>query len=661
MSGDTLLTDNATVLAYTGTGGFSTPSVSTGSSAPSLSGNTSTGGIDAFNNGTCSGTFASGAVFICDNAGVLYVYTSSGVVGPIGLGVSFANAGTTGTTLNTLTTLTGTPSTAVIATTSTTSGVVGIAISGSGTTGSVVIQTSGLVNCVFSNATTAGDYVQISTTTAGNCLDSGASTVPTANGQIIGRVLSTNGSAGTYQIDLFSPGVQPITGTITIGGTAVVLGGSTTSFPTPGAIGGTTPAAGTFTTLQANTSLKLLGSSTGGDIFTSSLGGAANYTITTPTHTANDTLCFQTAANCSSGGGGTGTSVSSVTPVTVSANVTTDQQLMELSLPAGYLNSANQPFLFNGAGVYSTTVAQTPTLTFKVKLCTVSGCGSGTVVTLVNIVTTATIASVTNNNWNLNFMGYTATTGATGNLEIHGPVSVDLGSLTATADSIFNDVNTAVSGNINLTAALFIDFTVATSTGSASNSITQRAGGIMPFAATAAPVTSVAGAGVLFSTTPATGAVALTPLTIAAHTFIGNNTGSTAAYGAQAIGTADLPAVLANQTSINGVAVPSAVGSATVGQVVASGQTAMPTGALSGNSCSASATTATATGAATTDAFQVNYASDPTGVTGYGGGTSGGISIRAWATSNTLNFKLCNETSGSITPGALNVNWRVVR
>lgn len=125
--------------------------------------------------------------------------------------------------------------------------------------------------------------------------------------------------------------------------------------------------------------------------------------------------------------------------------------------------------------------------------------------------------------------------------------------------------------------------------------------------------------------------------------------------------TANIPTALTNQTSINGVTVPSAVGSATLGQVVASGQAAMPTGALSGNTCSASATTATATGAATTDAIEVTYASDPTGVTGYGGGTSGGITVRPWPTSNTINFKLCNESGGSITPGALNINWRIVR
>jgi hypothetical protein len=94
---------------------------------------------------------------------------------------------------------------------------------------------------------------------------------------------------------------------------------------------------------------------------------------------------------------------------------------------------------------------------------------------------------------------------------------------------------------------------------------------------------------------------------------------------------------------------------------IASGQTAIPVTALAANTCDASATTATATGAATTDAPTVAYASDPTGVTGYGGGTSGGISIRSWTTSNTFNFKRCNESGASITPGALNINWKVTR
>ena len=185
------------------------------------------------------------------------------------------------------------------------------------------------------------------------------------------------------------------------------------------------------------------------------------------------------------GGGGMGNSVTDVTPVTVSANTTSDQSLMELSLTAGYLNTAGEPFLFNAAGVYTTAALQTPTLTFKVKLCTVSGCGAGTIVTLVSIVSGATLAANTNDPWNFSFLGYTATTGATGNLEIHGPLSVDLGAAVTSAATVFNDVNTGVSSNIDLTAALFIDFTLATSTGNAGNSITQRAGAIMPFAASA--------------------------------------------------------------------------------------------------------------------------------------------------------------------------------
>jgi hypothetical protein len=94
---------------------------------------------------------------------------------------------------------------------------------------------------------------------------------------------------------------------------------------------------------------------------------------------------------------------------------------------------------------------------------------------------------------------------------------------------------------------------------------------------------------------------------------------------------------------------------------IASAQTAMPTAEIAANACSASATTATATGAATTDTMVITYASDPTGVTGYGAGTNGGITVRAWPTANTANFKLCNESGSPITPGALSINWRVVR
>lgn len=180
--------------------------------------------------------------------------------------------------------------------------------------------------------------------------------------------------------------------------------------------------------------------------------------------------------------------VASTTAVTSSnPTINTDQQLMELSLAAGYLNIAHQPFLIHGAGTYSSTTASSPALTFKIKLCTVSGCGSGTVVTLANIVTTTlNTTALTNATWSLGTTAVTNTTGATGNLVAKGVpgLILDLGAAVSAADAVFADTNTATSSNIDLTAALFVDFTVAQSATGASNSYTQMMGMLGPVAGT---------------------------------------------------------------------------------------------------------------------------------------------------------------------------------
>src|SRR5262249_21709313 len=124
------------------------------------------------------------------------------------IAIEVANATTTGTTANKLAKLTGAPSTALITATSDTGGAQGIVVGGAGTSGNAQIARIGIASCVFDNATTAGDYVQISSTTAGDCHDAGSS-FPTSGGQILGRVLSTNGSAGTYAMVLY-PGELPI-------------------------------------------------------------------------------------------------------------------------------------------------------------------------------------------------------------------------------------------------------------------------------------------------------------------------------------------------------------------------------------------------------------------------------------------------------------------
>lgn len=78
---------------------------------------------------------------------------------------------------------------------------------------------------MFDEGTTAGDYVQASTTVAGNCDDVGAS-YPT-NNQILGFVLSSNATAGSYLVFLF--GVE-------IRGSSASAGSVTSVFGRTGAV-----------------------------------------------------------------------------------------------------------------------------------------------------------------------------------------------------------------------------------------------------------------------------------------------------------------------------------------------------------------------------------------------------------------------------------------
>ena len=93
---------------------------------------------------------------------------------------------------------------------------------------------------------------------------------------------------------------------------------------------------------------------------------------------------------------------------------------------------------------------------------------------------------------------------------------------------------------------------------------------------------------------------------------------------------------------------------------IASGTSAMGTSAISSGTC-ATVVTTSASGVATTDAIIATPNTDPTAVTGYAPAAGGSLYIQAWPTANNVNFKVCNNTSGSLTPSALTMNWRVVR
>jgi hypothetical protein len=101
-------------------------------------------------------------------------------------------------------------------------------------------------------------------------------------------------------------------------------------------------------------------------------------------------------------------------------------------------------------------------------------------------------------------------------------------------------------------------------------------------------------------------------------------------------------------------------------QTVASGTTALGTGALSSTKCTGDAgeptlVTATATGARSTDVVLASFNGDVSAVTGYTPATTGTLRVDVWPSTDLVSLKVCNGTLASVTPGSVSLNWRVVR
>ena len=127
-------------------------------------------------------------------------------------------------------------------------------------------------------------------------------------------------------------------------------------------------------------------------------------------------------------------------------------------------------------------------------------------------------------------------------------------------------------------------------------------------------------------------------------------------------------------TSVNGVTL-TAAGSATSFLNAAGGYTT-PTGSGTQTICSgtlslgtsaiasgAAATTVTAScsGLVSTDNIMLDFNASPLGVVGYEPSTAGMLTIIKWPTANTINVSVVNNTASSVTPGAITLNYRVVR
>jgi len=218
--------------------------------------------------------------------------TASSVTGTVNLVANplleaLPNDTVTGTANNLLVKFSGAAK-AVTATTVDTASAIGICqnVTGysCGTSGTGAIAIGGQVSCTFDGATTAGDWVVVSTSVNGNCHDSGDSgtTVPTGV-EVVGVILSTNAAGGTYAVDLDPLGLTAaLTGKVKNLACANVSGSACTASAnaftagqsvTPTA-GGTQSAGGTYTpNFGTSNSVTLT-------------FGAGNLTIANPTNIA---------------------------------------------------------------------------------------------------------------------------------------------------------------------------------------------------------------------------------------------------------------------------------------------------------------------------------------------------------------------------------------
>jgi hypothetical protein len=141
-------------------------------------------------------------------------------------------------------------------------------------------------------------------------------------------------------------------------------------------------------------------------------------------------------------------------------------------IPASAANAANKTVVVEYGGVYTNAAASL--LNSQVSLCTVSGCGSGTVVSPAGCVVTTTnqANNLTNGQFKTRCTFITATTGAAGTLMASSVGSYNLGAATSAVLSSFADTATAVSAAVDLTVDEFVQPQFKFTTGNAGNSVT---------------------------------------------------------------------------------------------------------------------------------------------------------------------------------------------
>jgi fibronectin-binding autotransporter adhesin len=536
---------------------------------------------------------------------------------------------------------------------------------------------------------------------------------------------------------------------ITIAGTSVSLGGSTSSLPSPGAIGGTTPAAITGTTITANTSLVI----NGGTAQTGTQGTDTKLLTAGTISGTSVLLCTDasggaTTSSCPSAGTGTVTVVAAgsltSTAFVTGGGTTTVQtpsatSTLDSSGDASFAGTLAATGHVTFEGVTSTGATGTGKLVFSVSPA-LTGTPDASGATQFKLPVGASFATAangeqgydtTNLNWHVwqnaadNFMavfpvaspptsghvaGFLKSTNSW-SLEDLGALPTGTVTSVATAGPITGGTFTT-SGTIACASCV-----VASSPGAgiahfagSTQTVTSSAVALGSDVSGQLPIGAVGSAGLSGSggvSIASTGAISLSAIpiaslaTVAANTVLANVTGSTAAPTAASIpagvqfytsGTGYSAATSANllgvcttcvtsassltsnalmtgagsqgsQTVTTGTGVVTALGVNTgstggISTIVCTGQIALSTGAIS--SGARATNTLTCTGlSASTSSISCTFSGDTNAVTGYAPSATGAIlSLKTYATANTINVDQMNNTANSITPGAASVNCK---
>jgi len=262
-------------------------------------------------------------------------------------------------------------------------------------------------------------------------------------------------------------------GTYRVGLTYASLTGGRTTISTDSS--STQATTGSTSTLTGNAPSAIAGAA-GYEIWVSPAGGAANSEVLQPITTAVCSGAFTNAGGntiCPFGSNYTLTSLTSTGlavpgantagvinftagPQTAVTSVTTAQTMLSVSVANGAQNVQGKKVHCVSHGVYSFAGGSTPTMTFSVTE------GGQTPVTITSAAINT--AASTNLPWEFDFDLTTTTTGASGVLESHGKLDLNITANTpAAAVATYHDTNSAATTAFSLAQANTLAFQVAAS------------------------------------------------------------------------------------------------------------------------------------------------------------------------------------------------------